>query len=379
MELLNKIILFTIIIGLVFLSCSQPKIIRLDDNPYDCSWNQGGGSSTASGYTMINLTGDPELRWKKKTDTPILVEPTAAWGILFVPTTNGKIRLISLKSGNVIGIVQLKDLLLSPCCIQDSLLVANENGRHLVVINWVTNKRVWEVELEGSEIGPLLYSNRVFWQDGRNRIHCYDISEGKRIWDSNLNYPLSSSPVASQDGLIVVGRDGTIECLSIDSGNRVWIKKDQSRIRNSAIIVEKHVIYAASDGHVAKLNIANGENEWQVDLGGTIVAPIASDGQGIFVGTSSYHLIKLDFNSGQTLWDLPVNGPVKGGVLIAGDFAIYVSLNRRIYFVDKNEGKIRLEFPTQGMLSTRPVACTNRIYVAGEDNNIYCFQLSDGK
>lgn len=376
MELLKLKYPTLICLLISFYSCAPPAPIRLDDDPYRCAWNQGGGGYSRASSVFDSDDGIPELRWVKKQKTPLLLEPTLACGVLALPTTDNKLNIISLKTGVKVGVIKLRDYLSAPCAISDSLLIANEGGEHLTVINWVTCERIWSANIKYAETEPLMIDNRLIWQDGGKMLRCFALREGNRIWDKKLEYRLAAAPAADSASLVIAGKYGNIEKLSLSDGASIWLKNLDYKIRNSPIIVGNFLIIASSDGRVAKLSLADGSLLWEIHIGYPLIAPLAADEEGLFYGTSQGKFGRINFLTGLTDWEFTIDGPIKAGATILGNIVVFVSLNHRAYFVDKNDGSIRYEYQAQGMLTTRPAACSNRIYIAGEDKNLYCFQVS---
>ncbi len=102
----------------------------------------------------------------------------------------------------------------------------------------------------------------------------------------------------------------------------------------------------------------------------------ASDGEGVFIGTNNRLIVRLDFYSGEVDWQKKIGGPIKAGPAVTGNSVIFVSIDHKVYFVDKISGDMRFIYETGGMLTTRPMICRDKVFVAAEDKNLYCFQLS---
>ncbi len=86
-------------------------------------------------------------------------------------------------------------------------------------------------------------------------------------------------------------------------------------------------------------------------------------------------MIKLDYDSGDIDWKLEAGGPIKTSPVLIDRFVVFVGLDHNAYFIDKTSGKIILAYETDGMITVRPVVCGDRVFIASEDNNLYCFQL----
>jgi outer membrane protein assembly factor BamB len=363
-------------LALFLIMCRPPVPILLNDTEHLCTWNQGGGSSKRNAFYDTHLSGYPAPLWSHRLKTPLIVDPTAGTGFLFVPTTDNKVSVLSISDGTRLSEIGFKGPIPAPIGILDSLMIVNEDGRRMVIQNWVNNHKIWQVPLKGADFEPLIYNGRVYWQDGDDLYHCYEISEGKRVWERKLDFALISPGAASESSLVLAGSGPIMECLSTEDGRSIWKIDMEARVRKSPEIMGDAVLYCTVDGHVGELSLRDGTRIWDVDIGPSLIASPATDGEGIYLGTNEGRLMKLSFISGQVDWMHEIDAPIKGGCAIFGNLVIFVSLNHKAYFVDKNDGTTRSEFETRGMLSTRPIACSDRIFIAGEDKNVYCFQVA---
>jgi outer membrane protein assembly factor BamB len=362
-------------VGTVILACSARHTVNLDNRNYDCTWNQAGGGPGHTAFISALIGGAPELLWKRDLKTPILNEPTIWNGYIFLPTPNKNILVLDQESGENVAQFEASGPVTSPIAVFDSIMVYNEYGQRLVASNWILNQRVWVVDLYGSEFAPLILSGRVYWHDGRRSITCFDLHAGKRIWSIVVDYDITAPLSACTLGVVVVSNRGMIECLSPEDGRVIWTQQITARVKNAPVIDYDHLVYCTVDGMVTLADMRTGTSLWNYDLAMPVVAPLAIDSGSVYIAAHHGRFIKLDLAEGHIDWTVDLDGPIKGGPSILGNIIIIATLNHRVFFVDKNEGKIISEYPTFGMISSRPVACSDRIYVAGEDEKLYCFQL----
>jgi outer membrane protein assembly factor BamB len=374
--MLLLIVAAVLVSSLTLITCGSRVPILINDAEYFCNWNQGGGNPARTAFVNTAITGFPNPIWRRPQQSALLVEPTAGLGYLFIPTTNSRIEIVSYEDGREFGELKFHGPVPAPCGLVDSLIVVNEDGRRMVVDNWVLGKRVWQVELHGTDFEPLIFNKRVYWQDGTAMFHCYDVTEGRRIWEKKLEYNLISPAAASDSGVVLAGNGPVIECLSPTDGHSLWHVQMKDRIRNPLEIVGDTLLYCTTTGHIGTLSMKDGHQIWDVVIVPDLLTPPATDGEGIYVGTNNGRFMRLSFNSGQLTWEKEIGSPIKAGATIFGDMVIFVGLNHKVYFVDKKDGTVRSEFETKGMLTARPIACFNRIFIAGEDKNLYCFQVA---
>ncbi len=356
--------------------CGPPSPIIINDTGSDCRWYQGGGDYNRSSYVPIGSSSGAKLAWTRSFKDRLNIEPTAAFGAILIPTADRLLHVISIDDGLSIAKKRYKKAIVAPVIISDSLAVLITEDDKLIVVDWVLSKSIWEADLGGSIIEPLIMDNRIYWFDGQNYIRCFELENGQRVWDKKLEEiytaPLSGSP----SGIFAVCDEGIIDCLDPLSGDLIWSYNIGARVRNAPVIVGQNLYFCAANGIVGRLNALNGSLLWETDLNSPVIAPLGADNEGIFVGTNNRYIFKLDSKTGDPVWNLKIGGPIKAGPLITDKLAVFVSIDYKIYFVDKNSGKIITEYLTDGMLTTRPLACGENVYIAGEDKNLYCFNIS---
>ena len=361
---------------LFLLCCGPPRPIEIDAERISCSWQNSGGDPGRASFVNFPTPDQPRLLWSVEFESSLYMQPTAALGFLLVPTIDKRVHVISANKGTSVAEIKFRDVIMAPLALDDSMMAINLEGNKLVVGNWVNQMFDWQADLEGSSLEPLIFDKAILWLDGENYLRCFDLKEGKRIWDEKLDGNYAAPPAASAEGFVVAASDGKIECFDPENGNRIWQSESQGRFRNPPVIVDGYVLVASTGGHLEKISIADGRRIWQSDLRSPVYAPIASDGQGVFVGTNNRMAVRLDFSSGKIDWETSINGPIKAGPVITSDLAVFVSIDHNAYFLDKVTGEVRYVFETEGMLTMRPVVCDDKVYIAGEDDHLYCLQLS---
>ncbi len=379
MELLKKTFSLVILGGVIAAACgcgpSAPIVLK--DRPDGCLWNHSGGSPERSSYSDISFSQQPGLLWVRKFKYPLHIEPTGALGFLLISTPDNKLHVVSANNGDIYAEISFKEPVMAPVVISDSMAVLNIGGYRLMVENWVDRQQLWEADLNGAGGEPLVLGDKLIWLDGMGYLRCFDISQGKRIWDRKIDRTVSAPVSGSELGILIFPDDGVLECFDPRSGRLLWSFDTGARIRNAPVIVEDQVIFCSADGQAARVNLVSGQTVWYHDLKLPVYGPIASDGQGVYFGTNNRFIVRLDFETGDIVWKNRIAGPVKAGPALTEQMAVFTSIDFNVYFVDKASGLVKNKFKTDGMISTRPITCQNKIFVVGEDMNLYCFGLPE--
>ncbi len=354
--------------GLCLLSCSPPEPVYIRGQADPCST---GSAAVGNG---INLS--PKLIWKKDLKDSVDPDPGISLGAILLPLPENKLRIVSANNGSQYAEIRFREPIINSIVTADTLTVLNTGGKRLLVLNWLNKEVLWEAELEGSSVNPSVYKNRLLWIDGLRYLRCFDIFEGKRIWDRKLNnVDFTVSEVCSL-GVAIFADNGLIECFDLERGERKWSFDAGARIKGDPVIFEDQLFFSTIDGMVARIEMRNGELVWMTDLRSPVFGGLACDGSGIYLGTNNRFMIRLDYDSGDIDWKLEAGGPIKTNPVLIDRFVVFVGLDHKAYFIDKASGKIILAYETDGMITVRPVVCGNRVFIASEDNNLYCFQLT---
>lgn len=362
--------------GAIIAGCGAPPPINIDNAVTDCEWNQGGGDFNRASYSPIESSDSAALLWAKSFRRSLNVEPTAAYGKILVPTPDRKLHILSDNDGIQLRERKYKKPIVSPVIISDSLAAMIVDGEKLMVENWITHQSLWEAELNGSFVDPLVIGDRIYWLDGGNYFRCHRLADGVRIWDRKIEDRCNCTIAGSSERVFLTGDDGVIVCYEATSGNKVWEFNSGGRMRNPPIVVGDYMIFCGTGGNVGRISASDGSVVWQTFLDRPVYAPLASDGEGVYVGTNDRYIYRLDYNAGLIDWMRKIGGPVKAGPTLTEKLAIFVGIDYRAYFVDKEDGSIFFRFKADGMLTTRPLACDGRIYIAGEDKKLYCIDIS---
>jgi outer membrane protein assembly factor BamB len=356
-------------------SCGPKKPLVIDDQ-------YGPFSKAGSLYGIENLVDSTgvfrlDILWKKELRFPISQDISIAFDFLLIPSPDKKLNIISANNGAGFAEIKFREPIMAPVVAVDSLAVLNIGGEKLLVENWVSGEIKWEAELGGAFVKPLVRAGKLFWLDGLGYLRCFDIDEGKRIWDYRMDGTIITSPSANSQGIVVSTDNGRIRCFDPDSGISLWTFDSNGGIRHPPLIVDDHLFFITANGIVGRLKMVNGESEWISDLHLPVFAPLASDGPGLFIGTNSRQLIRLDSATGEMIWKTRIDGPVKAAPVILGRLAVFASLDHNVYFVDKHTGKIEFVYETGGMITSNPVVRNDRLYLGGEDQHLYCFQIRE--
>ncbi|WP_200530679.1 PQQ-binding-like beta-propeller repeat protein [Halorubrum sp. LN27] len=149
-----------------------------------------------------------------------------------------------------------------------------------------------------------------------------DIESGEVAWRRLTDADVTTSPVATDDGVFVGGGpdNGTVAAFDHDGTER-W-RHELADYASTPAIADGTVVYGAGDPRVVAYDAASGEELWARRVVGDATAPpTVADGR-VLIGTRAGKLWALDIEDGAVDWTADLPGPVRRSVAVADDRAV---------------------------------------------------------
>jgi len=185
------------------------------------------GSSEPGGSKLISLQGATgRILWERSRLVP------ASWATPIVGDAAGKIQIITLANPWVIGYAAadgvelwraqlLENEVVPSPVMADGLVVLLSPGSKLFGLRPdgagdVTKTCVaWSTDENPPDItSPVFRGGCVFTVTSIGIVTCYNASNGKKVWEKNLDKPVQASPGIVGNRLIVLGQEGLLVTLS---------------------------------------------------------------------------------------------------------------------------------------------------------------------
>lgn len=129
-------------------------------------------------------------------------------------------------------------------------------------------------------------------------------------WAKNLdpkhstgNLPIGSASPLIKENLVFMGSlDGKMRCYQLENGRLVWEKDEGQPLNAKAGIFQDLVIYGSMEGRVFARNYITGELKYSIDLGSPIEsAPVVYAGR-MFFHLRDHKVVALDAGTGKVFW-----------------------------------------------------------------------------
>jgi outer membrane protein assembly factor BamB len=293
----------------------------------------------------------------------------------------------------------------------------------------------WEKVIKGRCFaGSTVYEGVVYVPGGDSILYALRARTGEELWRYEAGEELVSTPVISQDLVLVASQSETLFVVDRTTGKWKWqYRRDAPSgftVRGTATpLVKDGVVYMGfADGYVVALSLADGAQKWERNLstsGGTQfidadASPVADVAGNLFAASYKDGVYALKAESGELEWTNARTGTVSlvqnGEVLLAGGdgkiAAFHTATGRDLWslelapgkkgggtagrpplllhgllvvptaksliFVDPLKGRARVAWnPGQGVTAT-PTVHGARMYVLSNLGTVFALQLRAG-
>jgi outer membrane protein assembly factor BamB len=222
-------------------------------------------------------------------------------------------------------------------------------------------QKVWSAGAGSGEpkmrlgLSHALYDQVVFAADHKGNVSAFSLENGKRLWRTDTDLPLTAGPGAGE-GLVVVGAShGDMVALDAKTGAVRWKTRINSELLSAPVVVPQAVVFRAVDGRVVALSLEDGKQIWSAEqqvprlsLRGT--ARPAAAGDMVISGFDNGRVLAMGITDGATLWEALISPPtgrselerlidIDSAVRIVGDDVYAVTYQGRIARLARDSGQ----------------------------------------
>lgn len=256
--------------------------------------------------------------------------------------------------------------------------------------------RVWKQHIGDGQGGlyhrltPAVAEGRVVAAAFDGEVEAFDLSDGKSLWDVDLDRGLTGGVGLGADLVLLGGSEGRVIALSASSGERLWEQPVSGEVLAPPQTDGERVYVQTFDGKVMALDAANGEEVWSfsssvpvLTLRGTST-PLLHDGA-VIVGLASGKLVSLEGETGKLLWEQRIAIPqgsteierlvdIDGELLIHNGVLYAVAYQGRVAALEPDSGR-RLWTREASSYAGLSSGFSN-VYVSGHTGNVIAFHAN---
>ena len=269
-----------------------------------------------------------------------------------------------------------------------------DNIGFVYAINLQNGKVIW-IKNHGIPIKSNLkiFNNKIFVINQDNRLLCFSIENGTKIWDVRTvtsfikSQNFLSLAVSKNGDLIALNSSGDLLKLKANNGKFYWSFKTQTSklgydtdfFQSSDIVIADDDIIFAASSSVFSHNLNNGYLNWEQMIKSNNT-PIV-DGNNVFFITDNGFFINLDRQSGKIIWStniLKILKKKKQGTKITGfvmgSGKIYaVTLNGYLIVSSAVSGNVEYFRKIGDPITTSPIISNGSLYLLTENSRILGF------
>ncbi|MDR3574029.1 MAG: PQQ-binding-like beta-propeller repeat protein [Anaerolineaceae bacterium] len=333
MKSIRTFLLFVLVITSILLSAcsgisaasSWPGVVASQDTAY---------VAYTPGVFAINLS-DGSLAWRYPPDKAdntkqFFAPPTVAGNLIVAGDYANILYGLDAKKGTLTwsftgatnrwigGALFVNNLILAPNA-DNNLYALNLNGS----LQWTFKNSVHALWSQ-----PITDGKTVFVSSTDHNVYDLQISNGQKIWSTDVGGSILGSPTLNQDNSVLyVGTlGGQVVALDAASGKILWRFSAAGEIWGSPVF-NKDVVYIGDRSNsVYAIDAKTGKSIWKVDVGSNVIGSgaIAQDGvifvtEGPTTGTAAGQIYDLSFANGQKLWSQTINGKLYTTPVTVGD------------------------------------------------------------
>lgn len=330
----------------------------------------------------------------KKTSAPIFSDNsilvTDDKGFIYKTDLNGKINWKKNIYKKMYKRIH-KNLVLS---IHEDVVYVADNIGFVYAVSFINGELIW-LKNHGIPIksNVKIFDGKMFVINQDNRILCYDIKDGSKIWDvrsleSFIKLQNFLGLAISKNGkLIVLNSAGDLFKANTKNGRVDWyfsatgatFAHDSDFMNSSEIVLTDDDIIFSASSSTFSFNQKDGYLNWKSEVSSSILPII--NGNNIFLTTDNGYFVNLDKSSGKIIWSTNVfkilkekkqNTHVSGFVL--GSNKVYITTyNGFLIVASAITGEVESFKKIGEKITSMPVIYDSSLYILTQNSSLIVF------
>ncbi|MDD2816875.1 MAG: outer membrane protein assembly factor BamB [Thiotrichaceae bacterium] len=261
-----------------------------------------------------------------------------------------------------------------------------------------TVEKLWSLNVGASndklyvKLQPAVDEKRVYAASVKGHLHALKLSTGEKIWERNLELPISAGVSVGEDLVLVGTSTGVLVALAAKDGAEKWRVALSSEILALPRINRGLVLVRTGDGKLWSLDARNGRKLWSVErpvpalsLRGTSAPAAVSDV--VVAAFDNGTIAAFQASTGKQGWDIRTATPkgrseiermvdIDADPIIFEDSVYIVGFQGKMVAVDIRSGKPRWG---KDMSSFAGLAVDNEaVYVSDAQSYVWALDRQTG-
>lgn len=306
--------------------------------------------SNPTGASVVKVPNGPRAQWQTRMNSSIMAELAADAHMLYVPTQDGALTALELRTG----------------------------------------ERIWSYHPSpGSDTSspffttPAIANGVVFASWGDRWLYAIDATQGKVLWQFESRTPSTFSTPVITDGLIYLASADnylayalSVQAKSMSaqfsSGGSAHVATITPAVANGSLDI------ATSDGMLYAFDVLTRHLRWTYPVStGSLTAPVAAGGF-VYVGTQDGHVVAIHQQSGQFGWDFLAGEYVRTKPTVLNGALYLGSGQGDVYALDAATGIQRWKYRVNAAAGSTPALTSGRLYFTADDFALYALDAHTG-
>jgi eukaryotic-like serine/threonine-protein kinase len=328
------------------------------------------------------------LKWKFKTNGPILSTPAVVNGVAYVGSGDHFLYAVRVADGSELWKFKTDLGVNSSPAVGDGLVYFGSRDGNVYAAAADTGQLVWKFATEGERrftapgihgimprtemmpdpfdfflSSPVLADGTIYIGSGDHHVYALDARSGSLRWTFATGDVVHATPAVA-DGVVYIGSwDRYLYALDAGTGTLCWkfetgddqIIHNQIGIASSAAVIDGVVLFGCRDGHFYAVDARTGLKKWAEDnKGGWVIAsPAVSDGTVYFPTADGMQFKAITIAAGAIVWRTVDRNVSFSSPAIASDTIYFGTHDGILHALDRVTGAVKAEFETDGYRNNR--------------------------
>lgn len=362
-----------------------------------CGWFGGESGEKPAELTAFEAGASVVELWSLDTgtgpkETYIRLAPVQHDDVLYVCDTRGRVRALTLSTGQERWLAELKLDVSGGVGVGDGLVLVGTRKGEVVALDKDGGKEQWRAAVSSEVLAaPVAENGVVVVQSVDGRLTAFASATGKRLWMVERSEPALSlrgtaTPVILGDAVLSGFATGKLMAVALREGKILWetaVAQPQGRteverlidVDIPVLVVGRMLVSAAYQGKIVAMDLESGRLLWSREI--STAMSLAADGANIYVSDARGHVYALDRQNGATVWKQDklqgrrLSAPAVVSTAVAvGDFEGYV------HWLARDDGRfLARERPTRAAILSTPLADGAILFVLSQNATLTALRL----
>ncbi len=164
------------------------------------------------------------------------------------------------------------------------------------------------------KLQPVFDGNTGYVADHTGYVRAFNVNDGKRIWEIQLETPIASGPALVEGKLLFGTSQGEVIARATRDGSELWRQKVSSEVLALPTGANGVIVIRTTDGRIYGMEADSGQTIWIYDRTVPLLtlrgnsSPVIYNGI-VIAGLDSGKLAALTLKTGTVLWETQIADP----------------------------------------------------------------------